>query len=253
MAETKRISDQYSIISPIINIGNASSHVTIDGNLTVTGTTTSVETTNSQITDNTIVLNEGETGAGVTLGTSGIEVDRGTLNNVSFVFDDSIDAFKIFDTSTTNLLNLRVAEPVNTSDATTKNYVDIVAASSLTLGGNDTSVQFNDGGSDLGGDLNFTYDGFNVNIGDTTINSGSIFTNSTNSDLEVYANGSGTVYLRSVVKLENELSDPSGVSGNNLLYAKTPGVGDSGVYFSNTDHTDELVSKRKAVFFGLIF
>lgn len=252
MAETKRVSDEYSIISPIINIGNSSSSVTIDGNLTVTGTTTSVETTNSQITDNTIVLNEGETGAGVTLGTSGIEIDRGTLNNVSFVYDDSIDAFKVFDTSTTNLLNVRVAEPSNTSDAATKNYVDTVAASSLTIGGSNTSVQYNDSG-DLGGDTNFTYDGFNVNIGDTTINSGSIFTNSTNSDLEIYANGSGTVYFRSVAKLENESSDPTGVSGHNLLYAKTPGAGESGVYYSNTSSTDELISKRKAVFFGLIF
>ena len=252
MAETKRVSDQYSIIAPIINIGDTSSSVTIDGNLTVTGTTTSVETQNSQITDNTIVLNEGESGAGVTLGTSGIEIDRGTLNNVSFVFDDSIDAFKVFDTSTTNLINVRVAEPTNTSDAATKNYVDTVASSSLTIGGSNTSVQFNDSG-DLGGDTNFTYDGFNVNVGDTTINSGSIFTNSTNSDLEVYANGSGTVYLRSVLKLENEAADPTSVSNHNQLYSKSPGSGGTGLYFVNDSSSGELVSKSKAIVFGIIF
>ena len=70
MAETKRVSDQYTISAPTI---------IIDGNLTVSGSTTSVETTNSTITDNIIVLNQGETGAGITAVTSGIEIERGSL------------------------------------------------------------------------------------------------------------------------------------------------------------------------------
>ena len=56
MAETKRVSDQYTISAP---------SVIIDGNLTISGSTTSVETTNSTIKDNIIVLNNGEVGAGV--------------------------------------------------------------------------------------------------------------------------------------------------------------------------------------------
>ena len=40
--------------------------VTIDGNLVVTGTQTTVESTDTALTDNTIILNAGETGAGVT-------------------------------------------------------------------------------------------------------------------------------------------------------------------------------------------
>jgi hypothetical protein len=65
--------------------------VVITGDLTVQGTTTSVETTNTTITDNIITLNNGESGAGVTSGSSGIEIDRGSSADVSFVFDETGD------------------------------------------------------------------------------------------------------------------------------------------------------------------
>ena len=63
--------------------------VTIAGNLIVQGTTTSIETTNTTITDNVIVLNNGEVGAGVTATTSGIEVDRGSADNRSLVWTEN--------------------------------------------------------------------------------------------------------------------------------------------------------------------
>ena len=65
--------------------------VTVSGDLEVLGTLTSLNTTNTEITDNTIILNQGETGAGVTAGSSGIEVARGTESNVSFIFEESGD------------------------------------------------------------------------------------------------------------------------------------------------------------------
>ena len=70
-------------------------NVTIAGNLTVSGTTTTVDTENTTISDNVIVLNEGEEGAGVTAGTSGIEIDRGTEANKTFVWDDSVDKWTL--------------------------------------------------------------------------------------------------------------------------------------------------------------
>jgi hypothetical protein len=45
-----------------------------------------------EIEDNLIVLNLGETGSVVTEGTSGIEIERGTSPNPSFVWDESITA-----------------------------------------------------------------------------------------------------------------------------------------------------------------
>lgn len=46
-------------------------------------------------TDNLIVLNDGEVGAGVTLGTSGLEIDRGSSPNYQILFRESDDAFVI--------------------------------------------------------------------------------------------------------------------------------------------------------------
>lgn len=69
--------------------------VVITGDLTITGDATELETTNTAITDNVIVLNKGEAGAGVTLGTSGIEVERGTETNKTFVWDEATDKWTL--------------------------------------------------------------------------------------------------------------------------------------------------------------
>ena len=246
MAETKRITDTYTITAPTI---------IIDGNLTVQGTTTSVETVNSEITDNIILLNDNETGAGITLGTSGIEIDRGSLTNVSFVYDDSVDAFRALEG--TGLTNIRAKTPVPLDDdntVATKIYVDTAAGGAVTsAAGVENSVQFNTGDA-FDGDSNLLYDGTSLTVGNTAISTGAITVDDTNGNLELSANGSGTVYVRSVVRLENESSDPTGIAGSNQLYAKTVGNGGSGVYFSNTDNdADELASRRKAIIFGIIF
>ena len=64
--------------------------VIVTGDLRVMGNTTTIDTTNMTIEDNIILLNKGETGAGVTEGTSGIDIDRGTLENAQFLFDESL-------------------------------------------------------------------------------------------------------------------------------------------------------------------
>ena len=75
--------------------------VYITGNLEVQGTTTTINTADLTIEDNVILLNKGETGAGVTEGTSGLEIDRGSLDNAQFLWDESIDKFVIqLDTGT---------------------------------------------------------------------------------------------------------------------------------------------------------
>ena len=72
-----------------------SDDVSIAGNLTVSGTLTSIQTTNTTITDNTITLNDGETGAGVTAGSAGIEIDRGTLDNATLLWNETTDVFEL--------------------------------------------------------------------------------------------------------------------------------------------------------------
>ena len=72
-----------------------SDDLTVTGDLTVQGSLTSIETTNTAIKDNVIILNKGETGAGVSSVFSGFEVDRGTESNVSFLWDDTNDRWQV--------------------------------------------------------------------------------------------------------------------------------------------------------------
>ena len=73
--------------------------VRVTGNLVVEGDTFNISTTNLSIEDNIISLNNGEVGPGVSLGYSGIEIDRGDTssvtpqNNASFLYDESTDSW----------------------------------------------------------------------------------------------------------------------------------------------------------------
>ena len=72
----------------------ANGNVVITGNLAVSGTQTNVNSTDLAITDNEIVLNKDEAGAGVTLGTSGIRVERGTFADALLLFSESKGGFE---------------------------------------------------------------------------------------------------------------------------------------------------------------
>lgn len=72
-----------------------SESVTVLGNLTVKGTQIVVDSTNMEVADNIIVANAKEVGSGVSLGISGIQIDRGTLTDWQLVFDESDDLFKV--------------------------------------------------------------------------------------------------------------------------------------------------------------
>jgi hypothetical protein len=73
------------------NVGS----VRVTGDLLVEGNTVYVAAANLNIEDNIIVLNKGETGTGVTLEYSGIEIDRGTSAHTSFVWNENIDSWQI--------------------------------------------------------------------------------------------------------------------------------------------------------------
>ena len=75
----------------ITNDLNVGGNTVITGNLTVNGSTTTVSTTELVVEDNIITLNQGEVGAGVTAGSAGIEIDRGSEATVSFVWNEAND------------------------------------------------------------------------------------------------------------------------------------------------------------------
>jgi hypothetical protein len=213
MSQTKQVSGAYTIAAT--GGTTVDSALTVTGNLTITGTTTTVETTNTEITDRVITLNKGESGAGVTGVTSGLEIERGSLANALIVFDESTDTFRIstdgggsYDTITT------------TAGAGIANIVE------------DTTPQ-------LGGDLDIN--GFNI----TSAN--------TNQDINIIPSGTGNVVVDSGIRLNDQVGAPSAVTNTTIVYAAATTGGGTGVHFVDGSTTGELVSKTKAIVFGLIF
>ena len=186
----------------------------ITGNLTVTGTETSISTTNSTIKDRQIVLNEGEAGAGITGRYAGIEVERGSLANTWLVFDENDDNWKI-------------------SYDGGSSFPDFVVSSTTGL----TTV-VDDTSPELGGDLDIN--GFNI------------VSTVSNENIEIIPNGTGTLSVQAAIKLTDQ-SAPSAVNNATLLYAAVAAGGGTGVYFVDGSTSDELVSKSKAIVYGLIF
>jgi hypothetical protein len=69
-----------------VTIGN---HLTVNGNLTVNGTTTTLNTDTLAVEDNLIVLNSNITGTPSL--DAGIEVERGTSDNATLIWDEDTD------------------------------------------------------------------------------------------------------------------------------------------------------------------
>ena len=78
-----------------LDTGAEQGTVVITGDLLVKGNTTTVDTANLNIEDNIILLNKGELGSGVSEGTAGLDIDRGSLPNAQFLWDETTDKFKI--------------------------------------------------------------------------------------------------------------------------------------------------------------
>lgn len=68
--------------------------IIIEGNVTQKGESFITQAETVEVRDNTILLNRGETVAGVSKGFAGIEIDRGTLPKFQILFDESDRRFK---------------------------------------------------------------------------------------------------------------------------------------------------------------
>jgi len=213
MAKTEKITGDLTF-DATGNI-NLASNTIITGDLTVSGTTTSVSSTNTDIADRVITLNDGESGAGVTGRYSGLEIDRGSSDNAFIVFDENDDTFKI-----------------STDNGSSYDTILTGVGAGLTAVVQDTTPQ-------LGGDLD--------------LNSFNIVSAQSNEDIQLVPNGTGRVTIASALKLNDLGSAPASATGATLLYADTAAGGGSGVYFVDGSTSDELVSKSKAIVYGLIF
>ena len=106
MGQFLRVNGDYNIKTAegakiTLDTGPAASggSVRVTGDLVVEGETVSVAATNLDVEDNIITLNYGETGVGVTLTYSGLEVERGSLSNSSLLYEETADTWLIANNS----------------------------------------------------------------------------------------------------------------------------------------------------------
>jgi hypothetical protein len=103
MSKVVRVQDgDYKVVTQLngtitLDTGNQIGQVIVTGDLLVQGNTTTVESETMTVKDNIIYLNYGETGAGVSLGTAGISIERGSAADVSLFFDETTDTFRFID------------------------------------------------------------------------------------------------------------------------------------------------------------
>lgn len=214
---SKTIKSSGNITLSANNTVFVETNLTVAGNLAINGTTTSVNTTNTNITDRVITLNKGEDGPGVTSPNpySGIEVDRGASPSVAVRWNETLERWELSD------------KDGNFSEITT----------SAGGGGYLTAVE-DDPSPSLGGNLdlnNHTVEGTgNIDITGTIDATGNI----SGGNLQTSGNlviGQGTA---------NELH----------IYADPVGLSGTGIWYTNAaSETAELISKKKAIIYSIIF
>ena len=192
-------------------------NLVIKGDVTQEGDTFITQAERVEVRDNMILINEGETGAGVTAGFAGIEVDRGTEQNFMFGFNESDGMFKIGKEG--NMFDVALRQPVGEMtdgmfaswDAATKTfkttnlipptlqlYLGVPGVSVKYVSSDDGSIKFMTNGKGWS-----TFTGNNVTcfrsdvnnfqfIGDVSIYSGKLSTSAATFNISV-AGGSSMV------------------------------------------------------------
>ncbi len=221
MATTKRICGNYTIetlCSGEVFINSPA--VTLSGDLVVQGDTSTVESTVVTIADNTIVLNQGQTGAGISaiygadgVPSAGIAVDRGTEPDTRIRYNESNDRWEGTDDGTTWYPLNPAFQPSN---------FEVI---------DDPTPQ-------LGGDLDVN--GFEIG-------------SAANGDVVITADGTGLVKVDKALTVEKQATDPAPVAGYTHVYSKEPDKGQTGLYVAgDTIPTDEVISRRRALVYSII-
>ena len=116
----------------------------------------------------------------------------------------------------------QISGNVNSAGAPIASYANISTTSAVP-GGNTAAIQFNQAGGVFGGSDNLLFDYANSYI---------------------YANAAQYIGYQ---------AQPPIVANSVVLYSNTAGGGGTGLYFNSAEATDELVSKSKAIVYGIIF
>lgn len=134
-----------------LDTGAETGKVVVTGDLEVQGNTTTVSTANLAIEDNIILLNKGEslTHAGITEGTAGVDIARGSRPVAKLVFDESVQWYDpATSTQVTGTWVFRTGGARYDADGVPTGTVDPIKTSGIRV----ASIA-NDGTADLAFDL----------------------------------------------------------------------------------------------------
>ena len=279
---------------------------------------TTVNTTQLDIADNIITLNSGETGAGITLNDAGFKIERGTLPDTFFKYDEDVAGFiaideasqlislatNEIDSRSQNLLLNAGTSTVNVSPTVdyeqkvftyaageltgynaskadtipnTQAVVDYVAYNFANvflsqIGDGDVTkssiviADFENSGVDSV--ITFAIDGNTVSqlyadrweFDEIRFAGSTIETISSNEDLVLKSAGTGsiriddTLHLNRVPSENDESLEPIAPADGTKIYVADEYTGKSGIFFANDQGSrDELVSKNRALLFGMLF
>jgi hypothetical protein len=219
MSSYKRILGDYNIVSVQPQLGdnvNVVTHsVNITGNLNVAGNITYIDVSELVVNDPfiTVAGNNAGAGAGATFPQQGLVAQTGNTGTPTF-------AGLRFNNDTTSW---QISSNVTAAGAAITAYSDIALGGASAPGQPANSIQFNIGNV-FTGNTNFTFD-YSVS--------------------QVSLDGS--------IALKRLASVPSAIATTQIIYANTPGSGGTGLYIRDSTISDELVSKTKAIVFGIIF
>jgi hypothetical protein len=208
MATYKRIDGDYAIttLNSADNVTITTHTLEVVGNLDVSGNLTYINVTELNIQDPFILLNASNTGSYAS--NSGVLTHTAASTFAGIRYNATATQWEISSsTDTTGLAGTWSA----------------IATGTATVGGANTQVQFNDGGS-FGGNANLTFD-------------------KAVSKLTVLGH----------MVLGNIGTTPIATANAAALYNKAVGSGGTGVYVKSSTVDDELVSKSAAIVFAIIF
>jgi predicted RecA/RadA family phage recombinase len=216
--------------------GNVSMNgdLVVEGNLTVSGTTTTLNTETITLDDNIIVLNNNKSGAPGSE-TAGIEVERGSGDNVQLRWNDGSDVWELTTDGTTYET---IATTVDVSAAAENDYVNSASFTTGTgvltlsrLGGTDVTVDLDGRYHEQGTDIpDADISESSVTQHQTAINTGVSITESQISDLQSYLTSTITTNVLPDATANNRNLGSSGAKFNTVYATTFEGTATSAQY-----------------------
>ncbi len=227
-----------------------SNNLTVTGNFTVNGNVTTLNTETLAVEDNIIVLNSNVTGSPAL--NAGLEVERGTSDNVQIRWDESTDKWQFTNDGTTYV---NIASNADIANVATSFTVAGDSGTSQTISsGTDTLTIA--GGTGLSSVASAT-DTITLNLDSTAVTAGSYGSSSSVGTFTVDAQGRLTAASNSSISITaSQVSDFSEAAQDAVEGAITAGTGVTKAYNDNANTISlsigQDVATNAAVTFGSV-